>query len=189
MRVREIPVIGPILSRFCRDHGLARDNSSNSGSQGPPGDHTHHITNVNDDGTIPAMPIPNDTVYNSFRSGDLSPPDGTKTPDLTLDVPELCTFECVDDKLVLWVHVGNEGASPLTAGATVEVHGLVLGVDTTLATTNLVDIINPGEYLGALAYEIDPTDLASLTITVATQEQECNVDNNKVEIQGPFCKM
>ena len=151
--------------------------------------HAYSITNVNDDGTIPAMPIPNDTVYNSFRSGDLSPPDGTKTPDLTLDVPELCTFECVDDKLVLWVHVGNQGASPLTAGATVEVHGLVLGVDTTLATTNLVDIINPGEYLGALAYEIDPTDLASLTITVATQEQECNVDNNKVEIQGPFCKM
>jgi hypothetical protein len=33
-------------------------------------------------------------VFNNFRSGDPSPPDGKKTPDLTLKVPELCTFEC-----------------------------------------------------------------------------------------------
>jgi len=181
--------LGPILSRFCRDSALSRDKLLNSGSYGPLRDHTHHITNVNDDGTIPKVPVDNYKVYNNFRSGDLSPPDGKKTPDLTLNVPDLCSFECVDNKLVLWVHVGNEGASPLTAGAKVEVRGLVLGKDTALATTNLVDIIAPGEYLGALAYEIDPSDLASLTITVGTQEQECNLNNNKVVIQGPFCKM
>jgi hypothetical protein len=151
--------------------------------------HAYSITNVNDDGTIPKNPIDNYKVHNNFRSGDLSPPDGKKTPDLTLQVPELCSFECVDNKLVLWVHVGNEGASPVTAGATVEVHGLVLGKDTTLAATALVDIIAPGQYLAALAYEIDPSDLASLTITVGTQEQECNLNNNEVVIQGPFCKM
>ena len=46
MRGGEIPGLGPILSRFCRDPGLSRDNSPNSGSYGPPGDHKHHITNV-----------------------------------------------------------------------------------------------------------------------------------------------
>ncbi len=181
--------LGLILSRFCRDLGLSRDKSPDSAPQAPLADHTHHITNVNDDGTIPQNPIDNYKAYNNFRSGDLSPPDGKKTPDLTLEVPELCTFECVDNKLILWVHVGNEGASPVTAGATVEVHGLVLGKDTTLATTDLVDVINPGQYLAALAYEIDPAELASLTITVGTQEQECNLNNNEVVIQGPFCKM
>ena len=114
--------LGPILSRFCRYPGLSRDNSPNSGSQGPLGD--HHIANVNDDGTIPANPLPNYKAYNSFRSGDLAPPDGTKVPDLTVKVPELCTLECVDNKLILWVHVGNEGASPLTAGGTLDVHGI-----------------------------------------------------------------
>ena len=34
MRGREIPGLGPILSRFCRDHGLSRDNPPNPGSYG-----------------------------------------------------------------------------------------------------------------------------------------------------------
>jgi len=46
MRGREIPGPGPILSRFCSDLVLSRDNPSNSGSQGPLRDHTYHITNV-----------------------------------------------------------------------------------------------------------------------------------------------
>ena len=37
---------GPIVSRFCRDPGLSRDNSPNSGSHGPLRGHTHHITNI-----------------------------------------------------------------------------------------------------------------------------------------------
>ncbi len=111
-----------------------------------------------------------------------SPPDGTKVPDLTLDVPELCTLECIDNKLVLWVHVGNEGASPLTAGGTVDVLGAVLGVDTPLGTTELIDIINAGSYTDAIAHVIDPTDLESLTITVS------NLGNNEVVLQGPFCQ-
>ncbi len=46
MRGREIPGPGPILSRFCSDLVLSRDNPSNSGSQGPLRDHTYHITNT-----------------------------------------------------------------------------------------------------------------------------------------------
>ena len=40
------PGPGPIVSRFCRDQGLSRDSSPNSGSYGPLRGHTHHITNV-----------------------------------------------------------------------------------------------------------------------------------------------
>ena len=46
MRGREIPGPGPILSRFCRDLVLSRDNSPNSGSYEPLRDHPHHITNI-----------------------------------------------------------------------------------------------------------------------------------------------
>jgi hypothetical protein len=46
MRGREISGPGPILSRFCRDPGLSRDNPLNSGSYGPLRGHTHHITNI-----------------------------------------------------------------------------------------------------------------------------------------------
>jgi hypothetical protein len=143
---------------------------------------------VNEDGTIPANPIPNYKVYNSFRSGDLAPPDGKKTPDMTLKVPELCTLECVDNKLVLWVHVGNEGASPLTSGGTLIVNGVVLGRDTMLGTTDLPLVVDPGKYLDAVEYVLDPTDLESIKIKVDAKELECNLNNNEVVRQGPFCQ-
>ena len=40
------PGLVPILSRFCHDLGLSCDKPLNSGSQGPPRHHPHHITNV-----------------------------------------------------------------------------------------------------------------------------------------------
>lgn len=43
------PVLGPIVSRFCRDTGLSRDKPLNSGSYGPLSDHSHNITNVASD--------------------------------------------------------------------------------------------------------------------------------------------
>ncbi|WP_434424862.1 FG-GAP repeat domain-containing protein [Nannocystis pusilla] len=54
----------------------------------------YSITNVADDGTIPAMPVHNWTAHNNYRSGDDSPPDGTAAPerrargvDLPIPVP------------------------------------------------------------------------------------------------------
>jgi hypothetical protein len=138
--------------------------------------------------SIPANPIPNYKVYNSFRSGDLAPPDGKKTPDMIVKVPELCTLECVDNKLVLWVHVGNEGASPLTSGGTLTVNGVVLGQDTMLGTTDLPLVVDPGKYLDAVEYVLDPTDLESIKIKVDAKELECNLNNNEVVRQGPFCQ-
>jgi hypothetical protein len=46
MRGSEIPGLGPILSRFCRDRGLSRDYSPNSGSYRPLRGHTHHAVTV-----------------------------------------------------------------------------------------------------------------------------------------------
>lgn len=46
MRGGEIPGLGLILSRFCRDPSLSRDTLLNSGSYGPLRDHTYHITKV-----------------------------------------------------------------------------------------------------------------------------------------------
>ena len=53
MRGCEIPSSGPILSRFCRDLVLSRDKLPNSGSDSLLNDHSHHITNVREDGKIP----------------------------------------------------------------------------------------------------------------------------------------
>jgi hypothetical protein len=150
--------------------------------------HAYYITNVNDDGTIPAVPSPNYKAYNNFRSGDLSPPDGKKTPDATLKVPEPCVLECKDGKLVLWVHAGNKGASPVTTPTTIEVSGVVNGVETPLGQKQLLDVIDPGKYLDAVAFELDPAGLESITVKISVKEQECDLGNNEVVVQGPFCQ-
>ncbi len=65
MRGREIPGPGPIVSRFCSDLSLSRDNSPNSGPNGPP---RGHITNVREGGTIPQFEQPWWQSLNTFRT-------------------------------------------------------------------------------------------------------------------------
>jgi hypothetical protein len=149
--------------------------------------HAYSITNVNDDGTIPADVTPNFKVHNSFRSGDLAPPDGTDTPDLRLKAATPCELQCKEGKLVVYVHIGNEGASPLTAGATIDVVGLSGGQIKTMQSVEYADPIDPGKYAPAIAVEIDPTDLDSIEVKIKAKEQECDVDNNTVAVPGPFC--
>lgn len=133
-------------------------------------------------------PIPNYKAYNNFRSGDLSPPDGKKAPDLTLKVPEPCVVECDGGKLVLYVHVGNVGASPVTTPITVVVDGVVLGQPTMLATMEIPDVVDAGTFLDAVPFEVDPAGLESIIVKVSVKELECKLDNNEVVLQGPFCE-
>jgi hypothetical protein len=35
---------------------------------------------------------------------------------------------------------------------------------------------------------LDPKDLESIKITVDAKELECNLSNNEVVLQGPFCQ-
>jgi len=166
-----------------------RDKPVSTGSQGDLAAATPEITNVDDDGTIPKVPVPNFKVYNNFRSGDLAPPDGTDTPDLTLTVPEPCTLQCEQGKVMLMVHVGNEGASPLTAGATIKVDGVVKGQPAMLASVEVVDVIGPGKVSAAYAIELDAADLESVTVSVVAKEQECKLGNNAAMVMGPFCNI
>ena len=164
-----------------------RDKPASTGSQGGLAGPTLEITNVEDDGSIPKLPTPNFKVHNSFRSGDLAPPDGTDTPDLTVKVPAPCTLQCGDGKVVLHVHVGNEGASPLTAGATIHVDGVVKGQPAMLGTMDVVDVIDDGKVSPAYEFVLDAADLESVTVSVVAKEQECKLGNNTTMLMGPFC--
>lgn len=149
--------------------------------------HAYSITNVNDNGAIPAMPVANWTVYNNFRSGDLSPPDGDAAPDLTLEA-EACMGECGAGKLVVWAQLGNVGASTLTAGATITLYGVTDGVESVLGMLDYLDPLPAGIFTDALVFEVpDSQDLDSLVLRVSTPEVECALDNNELAIAGPFC--
>ena len=149
--------------------------------------HAYNITNVNDDGTIPAVPAPNHETYNSFRSADLSPPDGTDALDLTLAVLDPCVLECADGKLVVQAHVGNEGLSPLTGPATLEVVGLLGGQPVVTLTQEVPAPLATGQYTDAFQFELPAAGIDAVQVTVSAAEAECDVANNTITLEGVVC--
>lgn len=71
--------------------------------------HAYSITNVEDDGSIPARPEQNWLRYNNFRSGDMSAGQGGEYADLVVQITDVCTLECEEGRLVVYVQVGNQG--------------------------------------------------------------------------------
>jgi hypothetical protein len=149
--------------------------------------HAYSITNINDDGSVPADPVENWTVYNNFRSGDLSPPDGDASPDLTLEATT-CPANCGAGDIVVWANLGNVGASALTAGATIEVYTVIDNVETLVDMAAYADILPEGTFTDAFVFTLanDPA-IDSIVLRVSTPEVECNLGNNEVSLMGPFC--
>ncbi|MCB9701899.1 MAG: hypothetical protein H6711_08405 [Myxococcales bacterium] len=151
--------------------------------------HRSDITNVNDDGTIPANPDPNWLSYNNFRSGDLSPPDGLKAPDLVMLSPESCLNECSgQDQVTIWLQLGNVGAVPLTAGVTIQIYGTMMGIESLIQEVPVDIVLQPGQYADAMSIDVNTAGLEELRVVAVPNEAECVVDPaNEILLKAPFC--
>lgn len=69
----------------------------------------YHITNVNNDGSIPAEQKPNWESWNSFRAGGTELGPSHWLTDLAPAEPEMCTSECSDGLVSVLVPVENYG--------------------------------------------------------------------------------
>ncbi len=151
--------------------------------------HAYHITNTNDDGTIPQNAEQNWKSYNNFRSGDLSDNNGTAAPDLVVVAPESCINECAGANLAnFWVQLGNVGAVALTAGATIEVYVTKMGVETLDQELPFEQVLEPGEYADAMMIQVNTADVDLVRIFAKPKETECNIDPaDELTIKAPFC--
>jgi len=147
--------------------------------------HTYHITNVNDDGSIPAAESPNwlQPGLNNFRSQRLADGNLLGAPDLTASLIDFDDGPCPDD-VALTVRIGNGGANVAAAGVDVAFYdgdpaagGTLLGV---VQTTNDLD---PGEYED-VELEIPPPFVGTVCV-VADDDgagngrvNECDETNN-----------
>ncbi len=152
--------------------------------------HTYHITNVNDDGTIPVVEndnwqFPAADPYNNYRQNVLTQDlPATAAPDLTASL-----IECAANDLESYVtvRVGNAGAVAVGAGLPVSFYdgdpgagGLLLGTTTT--TVNL----EPGEFED-VALAVGPGFDFSLEIHAVADDSggldgtqnECDETNNR----------
>lgn len=150
--------------------------------------YSYYITNVNDDLSIPALPEAPWNNYNTYRSGDLSLPDGKAAPDLKLKTM-VCEYACSDEQLMLWVQLGNEGASPLTAGATIFVYGKKGDTESLLESSPFVETLDAGAYAEGIGFLIEkPGDYDAIQVSVIANEEECAGDNNNtLVLDPPYC--
>ena len=132
---------------------------------------------------------PNWLTYNNFRSGDLSAADGLAAPDLKLIAPNSCINECLGGtQAIVWYQLANLGAGALTAGATVEVYGTSMGVESLLATKEFMMVLAPGEVSEGQSVLVDINGLDSLRMVAKPAEEECVVDPaDELKLVPPFC--
>jgi hypothetical protein len=118
--------------------------------------HAYSITNVNDDGSIPAKPARNLETYNNFRSGDIyAGTGGYVLPDLAVVIEDVCRDECDDDLLVAWVSVMNHGYEDVTVDVLVELVATYTdGSTAVVGSTWVTDDIPAGRALEAFEYTV-----------------------------------
>jgi len=107
--------------------------------------HGYNITNINEDGTVPANPDTNWFSYNNFRSGDLSAGIGYSGPDLYVNIKDVCVDECQQGNVNVWITLGNKGFNDVEDDVLVEFYGATLNGDILLGTYTYTPTLVAGE--------------------------------------------
>lgn len=159
--------------------------------------HAYHVTNINEDGSVPAIPEQHwaNPRLNSFRQN--VQPDGLfDAPDLVArDMKALNTPFACGNEGVLQTHleVANEGALGVAAGVAVDVH---LIRETTVVETQRVhttERLLPGQSEQiALEWSLDSSLLdidleLHATVDPDAEINECDTDNNDVTLEDVRC--
>jgi hypothetical protein len=153
---------------------------------------SYHITNINDDLSIPVSPDPNWPSYNSFRSGDITPGDGATLADAHPVALDICLEDCDDGVVQLVAQVGNSGLAELPAGHPIElVWRTPSGDRTVLAKGETTFDVVSGRTSAGVVFRLDRVDLdgdGDLLWVVPPREgvEECIPDNNEWVISEPF---
>jgi hypothetical protein len=147
----------------------------------------YHITNINDDGSVPVHQAENWLTYNNFRTGGTSLGPSDWLADLQPGPHDVCVEECWDDRVRLWVAVSNHG---LQGAGRTEV-ALTRASDTTpLATATLPELPSgTSAWAGPFTVERDTWGPGSLSLRtdILGELEECDEANNAYDIGGWPC--
>jgi hypothetical protein len=152
--------------------------------------HAYSITNVDDDGGIPANPDPNWLTYNNFRSGDLAAANGGSQADLIVEIVDICRDECEEGVLHVWVRIGNRGTLSLGFAIDLELKGRKAdGSIVSLGDMRVLPPIISGRFLEAEEFIIERPDIEEFIDLIAIVDNgqqnnlgaviECFENNNQ----------
>ncbi len=167
--------------------------------------HTYHITNINEDGSIPRVEENNWEIYNNYRCNSLLPDEINQVSDITVSyiTEDQANYP---DSVTLTARIGNGGAVYHPAGVEVtfydgdpEQDGVLIGSAVTQGVINKGDFEDlsivwsyPSEGLHdiyVIADEIntfnecsEDNNIASATISVGVTEPPTDVDLPDLEV-------
>ncbi len=158
--------------------------------------HAYSITNIEDDGSIPADPMPPWIEHNSFRRNTLSDESLIHAPNVYLHSAEFCLDECPDE-LTLAVQVANDGLVEVGAGLVVSVYEAQPGgAGEFIASISMPAAVPSGTFSDPESIVLDPTALAGTNLRVVADSleafpgglhEECREDDNAISLTVPPC--
>ncbi len=157
--------------------------------------HTYHVTNINDDGTIPALESNNWFTYNNYRKNEETFGSPLAAPDLTASFLRLDTAECPEAVSIV-ARIGSGGARVAASPVDVAFYdgdpaggGALLGVAQTRTR------LEPGLF-GDVALSLSPPLEGAHEICVVADDDgsgrgvmnECDETNNQCCVEfSDFC--
>ena len=158
--------------------------------------HAYYLTNVEDDGSVPAYPDTNWATYNTFRSGDIGAGQRGEYPDLIVEIEDVCTEMCEEDNtVVVWGRIGNQGVVAVPDDVLVELVAVTPDGHVALTTTFVKGPVSPGKMLPTfeMVANVEGLDVRALTLMVDGGNEdvglvsECNEDNDQAVWSDPVC--
>ena len=154
--------------------------------------HAYSITNVEDDVGIPATPETNWVAgYNNFRSGDITPVEGSGLADIQVQILDVCADACGAGDLTVWLAVANNGTMDLTEPFNVEVFADGDGGLVSMTSFTWTDPVPSGYRSASVELNLTgvPTPVTAFVAIVNGDGAvtECTTDNDQDSMAGPWC--
>jgi hypothetical protein len=175
--------------RVYRDANDRWANSRNLWNQ-----HTYSVTNINDDGTIPAQSLNNWQVgLNNFRQNVSGSELPDRFPDLTSEGLEDC--ECTEGAMLLRVNICNRGAQEVGPGIPIAFYqSTTPSLEGLRCQTQTISLLPPGQ-CEEVSCEIEPGALTPTDFIVVVDDDgtsqgeraECREENNFALLPARRC--
>jgi len=157
----------------------------------------YHVTNVDDDGTIPAVADLNWDLYNSFRAQPAEYTGADHLPDLVIELEDVCRLECDRGRLVVWGRAGNQGLADVAGELTVSLWLEESGSWQEAASTT-IDGVPAGELRESFVFDLaglEGREITDLSLAIDGGDdaaeggawQECDESNNEATWGEDVC--
>jgi len=151
--------------------------------------HDFAITNINPDGSVPQNPEPSWNKYNVYRARVAA--DDPSTPDLAVEITDVCVADCEFGPVALTVQLRNEGGADIAAGtASLTIYADDSAGPRAIATYS-VPAIPAGTVLEGIEFNLAPGDIGEFGFSASVDPDgvldECVEDNNTDEWSDVYC--